>query len=148
MDSQTGWQLVAASNLHVEWSEGVLARTNGEFLAGRIHLAWQTTRFPSERRVLLDLFHARDWRGRGKSVSALNETECFSAGESLAGVFKLRCPGPVCCVSIDRLRLRALRVSVPCASIFHFRTTAQRCGGSIFLAFLSGVGLAAFGASS
>src|SRR5437763_136549 len=74
---QSGWQLVAASNRHVEWSEGVLGRTNGEFLAGRIHLAWQTTRFPSERRVLLDLFHARDWRGRGKSVSALNETAGF-----------------------------------------------------------------------
>ncbi len=113
MDSQARWRLVAASNFHAEWNEGVLARIDGELLARRIYLVWQATRFASERRILLDLFHARDWGGCDQSVSALDETNCLSARESLAGVFKLRCSGLVGCASINGFRLRALRLSFP-----------------------------------
>src|SRR6266496_1361068 len=113
MDPQTREQLVAPSNFHTEWIERVLAGVNRQFLAGRVYLAWQTTRFPNERRLLLGLFHARDRRGRDQSVSALDSTNCVSARESLARRGELRCFGIVRCASINLLRLRPLPVSVP-----------------------------------
>src|SRR4030095_15800491 len=94
-----------------------------------------------DRRVLLGLFDARDWPRRDQSVSARNQTHGLSTRGSLARIFKLRRFGVVSCASINGLRLRALRVSVPRASVFHFRKTAQRRGGSIFLALLPGGGL-------
>src|SRR6266513_727207 len=103
MDSQAGERLVAPSNFHIDWSEGILARINSKFLAGRIYLAWQTTHIPSDRRILLDLFHARDRYRRNQSVSALDETDRPSARKSLAGVFKLRCSGLVRCAFINGL---------------------------------------------
>ena len=130
---------MAAPDLHSERGEGVLAGINGEFLAGRIHLARQTTRFPNGRRILLDLLHARDRRGRDQSVSALNETDWLSAREPVAGIFKLRHFGVFTCVSVGGFQLWALPVSLPRASVFYFRAVAQRRRSSVLPALRGGL---------
>src|SRR4030095_12638580 len=71
-----------------------------------------------------------------QSVFAPNEINYFSARQSLAGIFKFRCPGPVCCRPIGGVRFRAVRVTVPGVSVLQFWKAAQCRRDSIFPSLL------------
>src|SRR4029079_11031574 len=102
-------------------------------------MACHTPRVSTERRLLLDLLHPCGRGGPDQSVSARNPTNCVSAKESLPRHGELRCTGVVRGGSVDCLRFRGLPLSIARASIFHFRTAAQRCRSSILLALRRGV---------
>ena len=111
-------------------------------------MAWTAARLRTKRCILLDLLHACDCLHGDLVGLAAREIDTVSAAESLAGLIELRCSDLVGCSSFNGLRLRALRVSVPRASVFHFRKAAQRCCGSVFLALLPGAGLCSVANSS